>query len=120
MDLQPLSGAIWDNQVSEIFKPPSLVSFDGKTNPQEHMISINNQMVVVRASDLLRWYMSLPHHSVVSYQDLTKKMVHHFSVSKHCKVSTTSLFNVRQAQSESLREYSARFNEEIIKVSHPN
>ncbi|XP_050895535.1 uncharacterized protein LOC127102173 [Lathyrus oleraceus] len=68
----------------------------------------------------LRWYMSLPRFSIVSYQDSTKMMVQDFSANKHRKVSTTSLFNVRQGHSESLREYLARFNEETIKVSHLN
>lgn len=69
---------------------------------------------------VLRWYMSLPKHYVTSYQDLTKKLIHQFSANKHHKVSTTSLFNVRQGQEETLKEYLARFNEDTIKVSHPN
>ena len=44
----------------------------------------------------------------------------HFSASKRRRVSMTTLFGVRQKQSESLREYLARFNEETLKVSHPN
>lgn len=68
----------------------------------------------------LRWYMSLPQFLVVSYQDLTKKMVQHFSASEHRKVSTTSLLNVRKGHSESLREYLVRFNKETIKVFHSN
>lgn len=47
-------------------------------------------------------------------------MLHHFSTSKHIKVTTTILFNVRKGPSKSLKEYMARFNEETIKVSHPN
>lgn len=58
--------------------------------------------------------------AVVSYQDLTKNMVQYFSVSKHRKVSITSLFSVRQGYSESLREYLERFNEETIKIFHLN
>lgn len=54
------------------------------------------------------------------YEDLTKKMIQHFLTSKHRKVSTTSLFNVRQGHAESLWEYMARFNKEKIKVSHMN
>lgn len=69
---------------------------------------------------VLRWYMSFPRTYVLSYSDLAKKIMRYFSASKHRKVSTTSLFNVRKAQSESLREYMACFNEEIIKVFHLN
>lgn len=63
----------------------------------------------------LCWYMSLPRLSITGYQDLTKKMVQHFSASKHRKVTTTSVFNVPRGPLESLREYMTRFNEETIK-----
>lgn len=36
----------------------------------------------------LWWYMSLPRFSIISYQDLTKKTVQHFSESEHRKMST--------------------------------
>lgn len=110
------------------------MSFNGKTDTREHIIAINNQMSIVGTYDslkcklmvgtfkevALRWYMSLPRFSIINYQDLSKKMVQHFSASKHRKVSTTSLFNVRQGHAESLREYMERFKEETIKVSHSN
>ena len=134
MEPQPLSHEMWDDQVPENFKAPSLVSYDGKTDPQEHIIVVNNQMAIVAPSDslkckliagtfkdvALRWYMSLPRLSITSYRDLTKKLIQHFSASKRRRVSTTTLFGVRQKQSEPLREYPARFNEETLKVSHPN
>ena len=108
LEPQPLSQVIWDNQVLENFKLLSLTSFDGKTDPLEHIISINNQMAIIGPSDslkcklvvgtfkdmALRWYMSLPRLVVVIYQELTKKLVQHFSTNKHQKVSTTTLFNV--------------------------
>lgn len=68
----------------------------------------------------LRWYMSLPRLSITSYQDLTRKMIHHFSSRKHRKVNATSMFNILQRPSETLRVYMVRFNVETIKVSHPN
>jgi len=51
---------------------------------------------------------------------MTKKLIHQFSASHHRKVSTTSLFNVCQEQTKSLRSYLARYNDATIKVVHPN
>lgn len=51
MDPQPISEVIWGDQVPENFKPSSLQSIDGKSDPQEHITSINNQMAIVWASD---------------------------------------------------------------------
>lgn len=118
MDSQPLFEAIWDDQVPENFKPPWLVSFDGKIDPHEHIVAINNQMAIIGASgslkcklmtstlkeEAMRWYMSLPRFSIVSYQNLTKEMVQHFSASRHRKVLTTSLFNVSSKGTRSLSE----------------
>ena len=49
-----------------------------------------------------------------------KKLIQHFAANMHLKLSTTILFNIRQGQTKSLQKYFARFNEETIKVYHPN
>ena len=51
---------------------------------------------------------------------MIRKNSQQFSASRHRKVSSNSLFNVCQGQSESLRNYLARFNDSTIKVSNPN
>lgn len=68
----------------------------------------------------LHWYMRLLRFLVTSYQDLCRRMIHHFSANKYIKMSTTSLFNVLQGHSESLQEYLARFKKETIKFAYPN
>lgn len=131
---QPLSAEIWDAPVPENFKPPHLSVFDGKSDPMEHITTFNTRMAVVGAPDslkcklltgtfsdaALRWYMNLPRFSILSYQDMTRKLTQQFSASRHRKVSATSLFNVRQGHNESLRDYLARFNDTTIKVTNPN
>lgn len=131
---QPLSVEIWAAPVPENFKPPHLSTFDGKSDPMEHVTAFNTCMAVVGAPDslkcklladtlseaALRWYMNLPRFSILSYQDMTRKLIQQFSASRHRKVLATSLFNVRQGQNESLREYLARFNDTTIKVTNPN
>jgi hypothetical protein len=131
---QPLSAEIWDAPVPENFKPPHLSVFDGKSDPMEHITAFNTRMAVVGAPDslkckllagtfsdaALRWYMNLPRFSILSYQDMTRKLTQQFSASRHRKVSATSLFNVRQGHNESLRDYLARFNDTTIKVTNPN
>jgi len=100
----------------------------------EHVTAFNNRVAVVGAADYLkckllaatftddalRWYINFPRFSIVSYHDMIRKLSQQFSTSRHRKVSSNSLFNVRQGQSESLRNYLARFNECTIKVSNPN
>jgi len=82
----------------------------------EQVTTFNNHMVVVGAADslkcklldgtftnaTLRWYISLPRFSIISYHDMIRKLSQQFSASRHRKVSSNSLFNVRQGHSESL------------------
>jgi hypothetical protein len=104
---QPLFAEIWDAPVPEHFKPPHLSVFDGKSDPMEHVTTFNTCMAIVGAPDslkckllagtfsdeALRWYMNLPRFSILSYQDMTRKLVQQFSASRHRKVPVTSLFN---------------------------
>lgn len=41
--------------VHEGFKPPSLVKFDDLSDPYEHVTSINTHMIIIGASDSLKW-----------------------------------------------------------------
>lgn len=80
-DPQLLTMEIWDNQVPDNFKPPPLATFDGKSDPQEHSITINAKISIIRATDSLKcklmvgtlkdaathWYTSLPRFSITSH-----------------------------------------------------
>jgi hypothetical protein len=45
----------------------------------------------------LRWYMNLPKNSIESYADFHKKFIHQFVGSRRVKVTSTSLFSIRQS-----------------------
>jgi len=131
---QPLSAEIWSAPILENFKPPHLSTFDGRGDPMEYVTAFNNRVAFVGAADSLKckllaatftdaalwWYINLLRFSIVSYHDMIRKLSQQFSVSRHRKVYSNSLFNVRQGQSESLRNYLARFKDSTIKVSNPN
>ncbi|GAU41233.1 hypothetical protein TSUD_280320, partial [Trifolium subterraneum] len=131
---QPLIQALWEAQVPANFKIPQLPTFDGKSDPLEHIMAVGTQTAIIGAEDhlrckllsstfkdaALRWYMNLPRHSISSCADFHKKFVHQFAGTKHVQVTATSLFSIRQNGPESLREYLARFSEATIKVSNPN
>lgn len=120
--------------VPEGFKPPSLAKFDGRSDPCEQVASINTQMVIIGAPTslkcnlllgtfrevALRWYMGLPRATNNNYQEWVKKLMHEFATSRHWKVSTTSLLNIFQDPSESLRDYHACFNEATVNIVPPN
>jgi len=71
---QPLSAEIWGAPVPENIKSSHFSSFDGKSDPMEHVTVFNTRMAVVSTPDslkckllvgtfsdaALRWYMDLP------------------------------------------------------------
>lgn len=59
--------------------------------------------------------MGLSRTSINVYHKV-KKLLHQFAASRHKKMSTTSLFNILQDPSESLKYYPSRFNEATIRV----
>ncbi|GAU44843.1 hypothetical protein TSUD_400440 [Trifolium subterraneum] len=134
IESQPLRQSLWDSKVPDIFKSPHLPTFDGKTDPVEHLMAVGTQTAIIGAPEhlrckllsgtlkdaALRWYMNLPNNSIESYADFHKKFIHQFSGTKHVKVTATSLFTIRQNYAETLREYLARFSEATITVSNPN
>ncbi|GAU51336.1 hypothetical protein TSUD_412830 [Trifolium subterraneum] len=116
------------------FKIPQLPTFEGKTDPLEHLMTVGTQTAIIGAEEhlkckllsstlkdaALRWYMNLPKNSIASYTDFHKKFIYQFAGSKHVQVTATSLFEIRQGHNENLRQYLARFNEATIQVSNPN
>lgn len=93
----------------EDLKPPSLAMFDGRNDPYKNVAFVNTHMVIIGAPDYLKckllyytfrdaalwWYMGLPRAYFDISQELVKKLVHHFAASRHRKMSTASLFNIR-------------------------
>ncbi|KAK2449364.1 hypothetical protein QL285_008566 [Trifolium repens] len=53
-DSQPLTQALWDARVPENFKTPHLPTFDGKTDPSEHLMAVGTQTAIIGAADHLK------------------------------------------------------------------
>lgn len=84
-----INKSILSPPVPDNFKPPSLVTFDRKSDPHEHVTFINTHMAIISLTyslkckllsrtikeENLRWYMTLPNFFVTSYQDLSMKVV---------------------------------------------
>ncbi|GAU43737.1 hypothetical protein TSUD_365860 [Trifolium subterraneum] len=133
VESQPLRQSLWNSKVPDSFKSPHLPTFDGKTDPLEHLMAVGTHTAIIGAPEhlkckllsgtfkdaALRWYMNLPKNSIESYADF-HKFIHQFSGTKHIKVTATSLFAIRQNFAETLREYLARFSEAMIKVVNLN
>ncbi|WJX40224.1 hypothetical protein P8452_27723 [Trifolium repens] len=86
---QPLSQTLRDAKVPENFMSPHLPTFDGKSDPSEHLMAVGTQTAIIGASyhlkckllsgtlkeAALRWYMNLPKHSIESWLDFQRKFI---------------------------------------------
>ncbi|CAJ2628951.1 unnamed protein product [Trifolium pratense] len=125
----PLSRDILQAPVPKGFeRPPALPAYDGLTDPDEHIASINATLNFLRVSGAIRcrifpttlrkgamaWYHSLPPRSIVSWMDLSDQFRRHFTASRKQPKTEAVLDAIFQGDNESLRSFIERFNKEAV------
>ncbi|MCI32501.1 hypothetical protein A2U01_0053715, partial [Trifolium medium] len=128
----PLSKEIMRAPIPAGFeKPPQLGTYDGQTDPDEHIDNINAFLDFRRVSGAIRcrlfpttlrkgvmaWYQSLAPRSVSSWRDLTKQFCRHFTASCRHPKTVATLEAIIQGKDESLRNFIERFNKEAVQVN---
>ncbi|CAJ2655614.1 unnamed protein product [Trifolium pratense] len=113
-------------------RPPPLPAYDGLTDPDEHIASVNATLNFLRASGAIRcrifpttlrkgamaWYHSLAPRSVISWMDLTDQFCRHFTASRKQPKTEAVLDAIFQADNESLRSFIERFNKEAVQMKY--
>ncbi|CAJ2646545.1 unnamed protein product [Trifolium pratense] len=127
----PLSHDILQAPVPKGFeRPPALPAYDGLTDPDEHIASVNATLNFLRVNGAIRcrifpttlrkgamaWYHSLAPRSVISWMDLTDQFCRHFTASRKQPKTEAVLDAIFQADNESLRSFIERFNREAVQV----
>ncbi|CAJ2675664.1 unnamed protein product [Trifolium pratense] len=111
-------------------RPPPLPAYDGLTDPDEHIASVNATLNFLRVSGAIRcrifpttlrkgamaWYHSLAPRSITSWMDLSDQFRRHFTASRKQPKTEAVLDAIFQADNESLRSFIERFNKEAIQV----
>ncbi|KAL2226532.1 UNVERIFIED_CONTAM: hypothetical protein Sindi_2011900 [Sesamum indicum] len=62
------------------------------------------------------WFTNLPRGSIESYEQLVQKFHFHFASKKKQKRSATHLFNIRQREEETLKNFMGSFTNETLEV----
>uniref|UniRef100_A0A2N9IJ32 Retrotransposon gag domain-containing protein n=1 Tax=Fagus sylvatica TaxID=28930 RepID=A0A2N9IJ32_FAGSY len=105
------------------FSAPTYVMYDGKADPVGHIshyrqsmaIHLGNNALMCRMfpSSLgpmsLRWFNRLPHSSIFSWNELAEAFVSRFITNSRKPKEFASLMSMRMKDSESLKNYSARY-----------
>ncbi|XP_057450088.1 uncharacterized protein LOC130741257 [Lotus japonicus] len=64
----------------------------------------------------MAWFTTLPGGSITNFHDFSSKFLVQFSASKSKQVTIEDLYNVRQSDGETLKQYVKRFNAVSIKI----
>ncbi|XP_057746852.1 uncharacterized protein LOC130966103 [Arachis stenosperma] len=104
--------------------------YDGTTDPKHHLSNFKSRMYLADTSDATRckafqttlikapmkWFDNLPHRSVTSFDNLSRKFLMRFSIQKDKVKHALSLLGVKQEVREPLRDYMERFNKECLEI----
>ncbi|XP_057444384.1 uncharacterized protein LOC130736588 [Lotus japonicus] len=107
-----------------------LEAYSGKADPKEHLLYFNTKMVISVASDAVKcrmfpstfkgtamaWFMTLPGGYITNFRDFSSKFFVQFSASKSKQVTIEDLYNVRQSNGETLKQYVKRFSTASVKI----
>jgi len=103
------------------------VTFIGIEDPEAHLTAFHTQMMLVGGSDAVRcklfmstlamdWFISLPDDHVTSFVQLSQLFRVQYIVNRAPPLVSYDLFDMKQYQGETLKEYINRFEAHVVKV----
>ena len=124
----PFAQAITDTPIPASVVPVK-ASFTGVEDPEAHLTTFHTQMMLSGGSDAvyckmfvstlqgtaLEWFVSLPTGHITNFQQFSKLFVEQYIVNKVPPRVSYDLFDIRQYQGESLRDYLNRFGAQMVR-----
>jgi hypothetical protein len=115
-------------------KPPKLETYDGTTDPDEHLEHIDivldyyqargatkcRLFVLTLKGAAMSWFKGLDDNSFDLWRELCRAFSSHFTARKRQPKTVTSLNSIIQGKEETLRDYIERFTRESIEVKGTN
>ncbi|XP_057418801.1 uncharacterized protein LOC130713009 [Lotus japonicus] len=135
-EFEPFSAAVREVAIPDNMKNIVLETYSEMADPKEHLLYFNTKMVINAASDAVKcrmfpvtfkgttmaWFTTLPRGSITNFCDFSSKFLVQFSASKTKKVTIEDLYNERQSEGETLKQYVKWFSAASVKIeeSEPN
>ncbi|XP_031104440.1 uncharacterized protein LOC116007921 [Ipomoea triloba] len=130
LSIEPFSAKVQNYKVPKDFKFPSMPTYDGSSDPSDHLIGFQAKMLIAGAKDPMYcrvfvstlegiardWFISLPRGSVSTFEDLANQFLTRFAGSMRARKHFTDLTEVNQGEYESLKDYIKRWQKEIQAV----
>ncbi|KAI3446714.1 hypothetical protein Pfo_003379 [Paulownia fortunei] len=130
----PFSPAILAESLPLGVKITNLSEYDGTGDPQEHLDRFFAKADLYDLSDAayckifrttlskraLSWFNQLPGGTITSFEQLTQRFLHQFSINRKYPKTAAYLFSITQKEGEPLRDYVKHFVEGVHEVPHIN
>ncbi|XP_071933903.1 uncharacterized protein [Coffea arabica] len=130
----PFTDDINEKRLPPNFKLPSIPSYDGRGDPEDHIHAFISAFrlycipdpVICRAFPIFlqgtarKWFWGLELRSISTLGELVEKFLHRFVSSRPTTRTSAYLLNMQQNPGESLRSYVQRFHEESVQIPNPN
>ena len=125
----PFSQAILETTIPNTFTGPK-VTFTGMEYPEAHLTVFHTQMMLVGGSDAVRcklfmstltgmamdWFISLPEGHIMSFAQLSRLFREQYLANRAPSPVSYDLFDLKQYQGETLKEYVSRFGAQVVNV----
>jgi len=125
----PFSQEILEAVIPNTFVGPKVI-FTGMEDPEAHLTAFHTQMVLVGGSDAVRcklfmstltgmamdWFISLLDGHITSFLQLSRLFREQYLANRAPPPVSYDLFDVKQYQGETLKEYINRFGAQVVKV----
>ncbi|XP_068476573.1 uncharacterized protein [Phaseolus vulgaris] len=122
-----------DVAIPATFVGPKVV-FTGSEDPEANLTAFHTQMMLVGGTDAVRcklfmstlvgtsmeWFISLPDGHITSFAQLTKLFREQYIANRAPPPNSYDLFDVRQYQGETLKEFVNRFGAQVVRVNTTN
>ncbi|XP_057432246.1 uncharacterized protein LOC130725001 [Lotus japonicus] len=118
-EARPFSAAVREVTIPDGMTSLVLKTYDGRTNPQDHLLRFNVKMAICAVSNAVKcrilpstfrgvamtWFMALPQGSIKKFRDFASKFLGQFSAGE-----VEDLFQIRQEERETLKQYTERYS----------
>ncbi|RVW59243.1 hypothetical protein CK203_101424 [Vitis vinifera] len=130
----PFSSRIIKYEPPRGFIVPKFSTYDGSSNPFDHImhyrqlmtLDIGNDMLLCKVlptslqGQALSWFHRLPANSIDNFRDLSEVFVGQYLCSARHKQNISTLQNIKMQENETLKEFVKHFRQAVLQVESYN
>ena len=112
---------------------PTMTTYEGKTDPHDHLNTFNDQMDLLQVSSRARcrcftvtlttiakkWFRQIEPETVASWTQLSGLFMRQFQGARKYATPLSRLASIKQGPNETLKSYVKPFNEELATIHNP-